>query len=459
MGGAAAPLGRLLLVAALLLAGGVGSARGLGHPGTEHVGADHRDRREHEDPQDGQVGDPDEEQGELRHRLHPGHRDRIVLVVLEDPHGHGGVADPDLAAVADAGLGHLVAVDEHAVGGAEVADLDLEVVLALLHVRAHVELDVPPAHAGVVDPDVGFGAAPDDQAGRLERVPGLVDLEDRAGPAYLGVGGVALHPRLRLAPDPEPARGQVVGLLELDADRAREDVALRVRVVLDLVGELVGEGAVVRREAVEVDLAQLDVEVVGHHPPLAAEDLGVVVALALERGRDLHRLHRAAERAREGAGDEVLQPLLEPLQPAHVASFRLCPDRCRDGMTTRRDGPVCSVGHRSAVAHDCIGVPVHPRGRRRTPFCSPVNCDGLPGYPGNPDDPGRCNTPDRQGSAQIPGERAGGRGTPPQPFWSPSHRWANLGPLHARVAEQADAHGSGPCVRKDVGVQLPPRAP
>ena len=92
VGGAAAPLGRLLLGAPLLLAGGVGSARGLGHPGTEHVGADHRDRGEHEDPQDGEVGDPDEEEGELRHRLHPGHRrsdrprrprgSRTVIVVL-----------------------------------------------------------------------------------------------------------------------------------------------------------------------------------------------------------------------------------------------------------------------------------------------------------------------------------------------------------------------------------------
>ena len=29
---------------------------------------------------------------------------------------------------------------------------------------------------------------------------------------------------------------------------------------------------------------------------------------------------------------------------------------------------------------------------------------------------------------------------------------------HARVAELADAHGSGPCARKGVGVQVPPRA-
>ena len=34
---------------------------------------------------------------------------------------------------------------------------------------------------------------------------------------------------------------------------------------------------------------------------------------------------------------------------------------------------------------------------------------------------------------------------------------ANLAEL-ARVAELVDAHGSGPCVRKDVGVQVPLRA-
>ena len=105
-------------------------------------------------------------------------------------------------------------------------------------------------------------------------------------------------------------------------DRAGEHVALRVGVVLDLVGQLVGERGVVGRQPLEVARAQLDVEVVGHHPPLAGEDLGVVVALALEGRRDLHRLDRRAEGAREGAGDHALEPLLEPLESAHVASFR-----------------------------------------------------------------------------------------------------------------------------------------
>src|SRR5262245_21976653 len=64
--GAAAPLGRRL--GALLLLAGLGAPGGLRHSRPEHVGADHRDRGEHEDPQDGQVGDPDQEEGELRHR-------------------------------------------------------------------------------------------------------------------------------------------------------------------------------------------------------------------------------------------------------------------------------------------------------------------------------------------------------------------------------------------------------
>ena len=39
------------------------------------------------------------------------------------------------------------------------------------------ELDVLPAHAGIVDPDVRLAAATDDQARRVEGVPGPVDLE------------------------------------------------------------------------------------------------------------------------------------------------------------------------------------------------------------------------------------------------------------------------------------------
>ena len=98
------------------------------------------------------------------------------------------------------------------------------------------ELDVPAAHAGVVDPQVGLGAAADHEAGRLQRVPGAVDLEDRAGAAYLRCRWRCRSTGWPGAPaaDPEPAGGEVVGGLEVDRDRAGEDVALLVGVLLEL---------------------------------------------------------------------------------------------------------------------------------------------------------------------------------------------------------------------------------
>ena len=93
---------------------------------------------------------------------------------------------------------------------------------------------------------------------------------------------------------------------------------LLLGVLHQLLGEVVHERGVVGRQPIEVGGRQLDVEVVGHRPPLPAEDLRVVVALALEGRGDLHRLHGAAEDAGERAVHHVLEPLLEPLQAAHI---------------------------------------------------------------------------------------------------------------------------------------------
>ncbi|CUR54634.1 hypothetical protein NOCA2200024 [metagenome] len=178
------------------------------------------------------------------------------------------------------------------------------------------------AHPGVVDPEVGLGAAADHQAGRVERVVGAVDLEQGTGPSHLGVGGVVGDLGDGLAAHPEPAGGEVVGGLEDDVDRAREHIALVVGVVAQGVGELFGHRAVVGAEPLEVALAELHVEAVGHQAPVAAQDLRVVVDLALERGRDLDGLDRAAEGACEDAGDHLLELVLESLQAAHDASLR-----------------------------------------------------------------------------------------------------------------------------------------
>ena len=72
-GGAAALRRGLGLPLATTRFGGAGR---LGHAGAEHVGADHRDRGQDEDPEDREVGDPDQEQGELRHRGHRARRRR-----------------------------------------------------------------------------------------------------------------------------------------------------------------------------------------------------------------------------------------------------------------------------------------------------------------------------------------------------------------------------------------------
>ena len=103
-----------------------------------------------------------------------------------------------------------------------------------------------------------------------------------------------------------------------DGDRTGEDVALCVGVVLELVDEVLLEGATEPEHPLEVGRGQLDVEVVGHQPALPAEHLGVVVALALERGGDLDGLHRTAEGPGEDTGDDGLEPLLEALQGVHA---------------------------------------------------------------------------------------------------------------------------------------------
>src|SRR6476469_1107367 len=163
-------------------------------------------------------------------------------VLLDDPDRHRGVPDLDLGAVVHAGVGDAVAVDLHAVGRAEVAHLDPDLVGA--GPGGHHELDVPAAHPGVVDPHVRLGAATDHEPGRDQRVPGAVDLQHRAGAAYLGVRGAAGHLGLRAAADPEPAGGEVLGGLEVDLDRPGERVALLLGVLLGLVGELLGQRGV-----------------------------------------------------------------------------------------------------------------------------------------------------------------------------------------------------------------------
>ena len=221
---------------------------------------------------------------------------------------------------------------------------------------------------------------PIDQAGRAQRVAGAVDLEGgvrRPGAGALVVVGDA---GLRLAADPEAAGRQVVGGLEGDAIGPGEDVALRVGVVLQLVDEVLLERAAEAGSRSRSVGGQLDVEVVGHQPALAAEHLGVVVALALERGGDLDGLHGAAEGPREDTGDHrssrcskrcraftPVPPLLalgsssgrgRGGQASHTA--RPVPPSVPAGRVVRRCRPAVGVRPRHVV------TPPRPIGRARS---------------------------------------------------------------------------------------------
>ena len=147
----------------------------------------------------------------------------------------------------------------------------------------------------------------------------------RRRPAYLGVRGVAAHLRLRLAADPEPAGREVVGGLEARCGSGRGtrspgcsawswSWSLQLAAPSRSRTARAGRG----RSADSSTWKPL-----GTIRRSRRQDLGVVVALALEGGGDLDRLHRAAEGLGERSGDRLLEPSLEVLQCAHAsASFR-----------------------------------------------------------------------------------------------------------------------------------------
>src|SRR5690606_38659399 len=108
-------------------------------------------------------------------------------------------------------------------------------------------------------------------------------------------------------------------------------------VVAHHAGELVAELAGVGAQALVVGRAELHDEVVGHDGAVAVPDGRVVVALALERTRDLHGLDLGLEDLGEGAVDQTFATLLELLQASHGApppswpslALRVLPSYCR----------------------------------------------------------------------------------------------------------------------------------
>ena len=345
-----------------------------------------------------------------------------------------------------------VAVDEHAVGRAEVVHLELEVASPLPSVRTSNSTCRRLTPGSLIRRSASV-PRPTTRPGGCSgwRVP-LTSRTARARRTWVWVA-------LLGAPSPAPGCGSGTGRWSgrrPTRTRSRPGRGRRSSASsawswswsVSSSARAVSYGASRSRSA-----GELDVEVVGHQPPLAGRGSARCCRTragarprsrpaAPHCGRRGRRRRRSSARA--GARSSAVRPrrLLPAGVPIAVVMAR-----------HSRGGTVSSVGHRAAVAHDCIGV----RSPSWTPldavlFCRvtrhPVNLTML-----------AVATPDivRIGPHPVGHASTGVRRG--QAFWSPPHRWANLAGLHARVAEQADAHGSGPCVRKDVGVQLPPRAP
>src|SRR4051794_11927290 len=292
------------------------------------------------------------------------------------PVNDGGTAHDDPRAVAERSAGGVLPVHHDAVGGPEILDRrgrsgpDLTVPARDAGVvDPHVGFGAAAQHrrgagdlrAGAVDLDPGAGTGA--RRGRADRAAGAgalglgrLRIAVAAGGATAGRRGgrhgrsacrsgrrvaVATGSRARRGGPGGRGRGsgrllgggggertaahpvqtgvEVVRLLQVDLDRAHEGVALLLGVVAHHAGELVAELARVGAEPLEVRRAQLHDEVIGYDRAVAVPDGGVVVALPLERARDLHGLHLGLEHLGEGAVDQTFETLLELLQDSHEA--------------------------------------------------------------------------------------------------------------------------------------------
>src|SRR3954454_9338987 len=169
--------------------------------------------------------------------------------------------------------------------------------------------------------------------------------------------------------DLEDARREVGVLLEPDRHLVEDLVALAVDVLGDHVGELGGQLVRPLTEVLEVGAPEAHhVHVRCELPPLA-HHRPLFVGLALERLRDLRRVHLALEDPGEGQPDHALEASLEALQHTHSRSFALDPtSNCANNDRSRVARPLPSRNPRRPVrAVASVGQRPHPPPGPRPP--------------------------------------------------------------------------------------------
>src|SRR5690606_25673697 len=199
----------------------------------------------------------------------------VVIGVGAGPEHDLRAADRDRVAVDQGGGVDAVTLDVTAVRRAEIGGDDA--------CRGHLDLEVPPRDAGVVDDDVGLAAAADDGHRAGQQVALAVDVDDRMPGGRLGGRGRRHGSAAGGGADGEAAGRQGLVLDEVDLDRPDEGVALGGGMLGGDLYHLVREsvGAEVD-DLLVVGVRQLDGELVGHDRTSPGDGGGAIVHLTAD---------------------------------------------------------------------------------------------------------------------------------------------------------------------------------
>ena len=207
-----------------------------------------------------------------------------------------------------------MALHVRAVGGAQVAG-DNAVV-------GDVDFQVLAGDARIVNDDIATGTAADYRLVFGEQVLVAVHLEhwavlglriggDRHGIALHGFGG-----------EVEVALGQVEILLEDHDHRAYEGVMLALRVLGEIVGQLIGQGlATPCLDTVEVRSTELETVFIRGHRAVTAHGHGLGVNLALQGAGKIDRLQVFGAKLGEYSVDCTLHAFFKTVENAHSPPF------------------------------------------------------------------------------------------------------------------------------------------
>src|SRR5215469_2892897 len=259
----------------------------------------------------------------------------VRAVPAED---QGGPAESHPGPVRECDPPHRLAVDECAVGGAEIDEHHITIL--------DPDLGVVPRNSGIYQPQVAVGATAEDHQGRADLIGALVtairagvragDKQARIAAETAGRlghvtgrapdlavldGRAADHARQ----DPECPGAQVADALETHPDRSDERVALFLGIFAGKCGELDSQAVGIHIEARVVVLGHLDDKIVRYQSPALGHDGRPVVHLALDRARHLDRLKFRLERPCKGTLDHTFEPVLKPLQDSHPGALLSCP--------------------------------------------------------------------------------------------------------------------------------------